>query len=82
LISYFEWLFAMRGLFVMRGLQPRSFILLPPAIVFIATGDTIQLRNWKFRRAFGFAEFLIWLEELGVHSFRIAGVNSHQKEVI
>ena len=46
----------------MRVLQPRSFILLPLAIVFIATGDTIQLRNWKFRRAFR--------HEL--HSFRIA----------
>ncbi len=35
----------------MRGLQPRSFILLPLAIVFIAKGERIKLRNWKFRRA-------------------------------
>ncbi len=37
----------MRGLQpnAMRGLQPRSFILLPSAIVLTATGDTIQLRN-------------------------------------
>jgi hypothetical protein len=36
--------------YAMRSLRTRSFILLPPATVFIAKGGIIKLRNWKFCR--------------------------------